>query len=126
MRLLDLEPKWVRHDPKWVYEKNLRTIGVRFQCPSCRSTQISVLFLNPPDNYPSAPNDNSIPGNNGGKRWARSGLKFEDLTLTPSVDASQVRRESYETDEAFIFANRLCLDGGARHWHGFIRDGEVV
>jgi hypothetical protein len=37
------------------------------------------------------------------RRWYRTGTTFEDLTLTPSLDWSSIG-----------------------HWHGFIRDGEVV
>lgn len=34
------------------------------------------------------PNDHALHGNKGAFRWARSGLTFEDLTLSPRVDAS--------------------------------------
>jgi hypothetical protein len=85
-RLSDLDPKWIRHDPKWNYEKNQRPLGLRFKCPLCLDTQLCVLFLNPVDGGPPAPNDASIPGNDSGRRWARSGMEFEEMSLSPSLD----------------------------------------
>lgn len=96
MRLTDFAPEWIM-------QKKARVVGVRFSCPHCRETQLSVLFLNPPDGGPSQPEDAEFPGNNWGHRWARSGLTFDDLTLHPSIDAS----------------------GSGGHWHGHVIDGEL-
>ena len=89
-------------NPKWIMQRHKRVVGIRFDCPCCRGTQLCILFLNPPDGGPSQPKDENFPGNNWGNRWARSGLTFEDLTLSPSVDAS-----------------------GTGHWHGHVENGEV-
>lgn len=96
MRLTEL-------NPQWIMQRHKRVVGVRFQCPCCRETQICILFLNPPDGGPSQQNDETFCGNNWGNRWARSGLSFEDLTLSPSVDASSTG-----------------------HWHGHLTNGEVI
>ena len=102
MKLTDLDPQWILWDAKgWTHEKNLRRVGVRFDCPHCKNTQICVLFLNSVDGHPSAPNDDKIPGNSGGNRWARSGLEFVDMSLSPRIDAPG-------------------------HWHGFVTGGEVI
>lgn len=88
--------------PEWIHQRGKRVVGVRFQCPCCRNTQICILFLNPPDGGPQQPNDDQFVGNNWGNRWARSGLTFDDLSLSPSVDASSTG-----------------------HWHGHLIDGEL-
>lgn len=48
------------------------------------------------------PVDGRVPSDDG-LLWQRSGESFETLTLSPSIDTSE-----------------------HGHWHGFIRDGEVI
>lgn len=105
MRLTELNPILIKY-------KGRRGVGVRFYCPVCRGCQIAVLFLNPLDGGPSVPNDPEALGNNGGCRWARSGMTFEDMTLSPSVDVSKA-------------GSPPCTEGGPSHWHGFMTDGEI-
>ena len=88
MRLIDLEPRWIKVDPRWSHEKNLRPVGISFKCPHCDKFRFETLFLNPVDGYASAPDDKSIPGNCNGKRYARSGLGFDDMSLAPTVSVS--------------------------------------
>lgn len=95
MKLVDLSPEWI-------HQRHKRVVGVRFSCPHCRETQIQVLFINPPDGGPAQKDDPEFAGNNWGHRWARSGLSFDDLSLSPSVDAS-----------------------ASGHWHGWVLHGEV-
>lgn len=77
-------------------------MGITFECPRHHHTPhedfLGVWFANPIDGGPPAPPD----GTNTA-RWQRAGDTFETLTLTPSVDCSQVG----------------C-------WHGFIRNGEIA
>lgn len=54
-----------------------------------------VMFRNPVDGGPPFPE--------AARLWERTGEDFDDLTLSPSVDASVLG-----------------------HWHGFIRNGMVV
>lgn len=84
--LVDLEPEWLTVG-------TTLGAGVKFKCP-CRRLGIgdhqhtlTVLFLNPLAGKP-APDNAATQGNNAGVRWARSGLTFEDLHLSPSIDAS--------------------------------------
>jgi len=74
-----------------------RIVGLRFTCPYSdgpgphpEGHSICVLFANPPDGGPAHPDDPGCPGNNGGKRWARSGVSLASLSLSPSVDCSSV------------------------------------
>jgi len=93
LRLTELSPEWIKY-------KGAPDVGIRFLCPHCRATNIAILFLNPPSGGKSVPKGSEAPGENWGNRWARSGMTFEDMTLSPSINA-------------------------AKHWHGFVLHGEV-
>jgi hypothetical protein len=89
VRLVDQEPEFVE-------TRSQLGVGVKFWCP-CRKYglgdhqyKITILFLNPLAGGKPLPEDPELQGNNDGHRWARSGLTFEDLTLSPSIDASKV------------------------------------
>lgn len=109
MKLTDLDPRWAmdadiviggvaRHYP------DRHGMCVTFECPHCvdreqrtgdkRVQRLGVWFNNPIDNLP--PTDDAT------HLWQRTGESFENLTLSPSVDASS--------------------DG---HWHGHITNGEI-
>lgn len=77
MNLVDLDPVWLKH-------KRLEGYGVRFRCPHC-DIQIPLLFLNPANGDKPLVNDEQHVGNNLGYRWSRSGLKFEEMSLSPSI-----------------------------------------
>jgi hypothetical protein len=100
MRLTDLDPRWgidadiviggvLRH-----YE-NRHGMCVSFECPHCRTIRLAVWFANPIDGLP--------PTDDAKHLWQRTGETFENLTLSPSIDASK--------------------DG---HWHGFLTNGEIT
>ena len=78
-----------------VHDANRHGMGISFECPHCRKIRLGVFFANPVDG--KLPSDDS-----GGKLWIRTGSTFDDLTLSPSVDAS-----------------------ASGHWHGFIVNGEI-
>lgn len=80
-----------------VHDEDRHGMGVSFECPHCRTIRIGVFFSNPVDGKP--PSDDF----DAQHLWYREGTGFDDLTLSPSVDAS-----------------------GHGHWHGHIRDGEVL
>lgn len=93
VRLIDLNPRWVTSAGR-------TGAGLSFDCPgTCCATaavrqRMQVLFRNPMDG-----GDPSV----GEPRWNRSGSTFDDLTLTPSIDAS-----------------------ASGHFHGWISNGEVT
>ena len=95
MKLAELAPHWV------VLEQNGKCVGLSFECPHCRSSRLVVLFHRSgrealDDAYIRA----HSPGT--GHIWNMTGNDFDDLSLSPSVDASE-----------------------SGHWHGFITNGEV-
>lgn len=74
-------------------------MGLTFNCPVHGDHRLGVFFTNPIDGMPPAADVKHL--------WKREGERFEDLTLSPSVDASEFQRE------------------GTTCWHGFIRSGEI-
>lgn len=100
MRLVDLDPHWlVSRDANGYEQPGGRRIGITFLCPcGCRGTdrerRLWATFKNPIDGGEAEPDWPVY--------WQRSGETFEDLTLSPSIDASRFG-----------------------HWHGFITNGEV-
>jgi hypothetical protein len=109
MKLADLDPRWacdadiVIGGVKQHFEGR-HGMAVSFECPHCvqreretgdnRVIRLAVWFANPIDGLPSTDDATTL--------WQRSGDSFENLTLTPSVDASK--------------------EG---HWHGYITNGEI-
>jgi len=89
--------KLTDRDPRFVTEGG-RRIGIRFDCPcaTCLSsgspTQLRVMVDPPFDSGPT-----------GTHAWQRTGDTFEDITLTPSIDASETG-----------------------HWHGYLTAGELT
>ena len=100
MRLTELNPRWAMDADIVVggqtrHDDDRHGMAITFDCPHCRTERLAVFFANPLDGKP--------PTDAPGYLWHREGSTFEDLTLTPSVDAS---------------------DHG--HWHGFIRNGDIL
>lgn len=102
MRLIDLEPRFLaysldetgheihRHLPNAIGAQ-----GIRFTCPNPRHGHIIVIwFANPVDAAPVPNHVTPTP------RWTRTGMTYETLSLTPSIDVKD-------------------------DWHGFVTDGEV-
>jgi hypothetical protein len=100
MKLIDL-------DPGWFCDKDGRNgQGISFLCPHCKKIYIGIAFKNPIDGGTPIPLRQYK--NKKGKlvwtyNWERQGDTFENLTLIPSIDASEYG-----------------------HWHGFIRDGNIT
>ena len=115
MKLIDLEPQFVRHELKDGRQINVNVndlreaTGIFFLCPVCYTKNngpigthgIIVTFQdkNVPDELGSH--------NKEGKpsRWIVSGSGYNDLTLRPSIDISQ---------------------GLPGEWHGYITNGDVT
>lgn len=93
MKLTDLDPHWM------ITTDGRQGMGVNFECPHCDGDQrLGVWFSNPLDGgEPASAEHGPAP------RWKRTGDSFENMTLTPSIDASN-----------------------SGHWHGFITNGEVT
>lgn len=95
MRLIDFEPKWVGYG----------TIidGLTFLCPCCKGCRLSIRFR-PPIDKEGWWSKIVQPSYAGMLVWDRvSGETFDDLTITPSINASS--------------------NG---HWHGEITNGNLV
>lgn len=104
MKLTDLDPRWAIDADLVIggvsrHYEGRHGMAISFECPCClgtdRRTRLGVWFANPVDGLP--------PTDNASNLWRRSGESFDDLTLTPSVDASK-----------------------HGHWHGHITNGEVT
>jgi hypothetical protein len=107
MKLTDLEPRWFSTGDSMQLE------GISFLCPHCRQSRLGVLISNAPPHTISVPYDEDITHLPSDRQvWQISGAAptfdgmnhggFDNVTLTPSVDASK-----------------------SGHWHGFITNGEI-
>ncbi len=90
MKLTDLNPRWWRTCPTRSGQ------GISFDCPCCRVERLAIAFANPMDG-------GGVVIMPGVHLWQRTGETFEDLSLSPSIDAS-----------------------AHQHWHGFIVNGGIV
>lgn len=107
MRLADLAPHWM------VLREGGDVVGITFRCPHCppgergATTYLGVKFAQVIDRDDLDIDEKGWPDymvqHPSEHFWQRTGDSFDNLTLSPSVDASKVG-----------------------HWHGFIRAGEVA
>lgn len=112
MRLVDLNPRWCSE-----YGLSAKQ-GVTFDCPHCRTTRLGVWFDVPVSDHPpidiarfKETLDCDHPEYQhdlhethlSGTHWHRDGDSFENLTLSPSIDASKFG-----------------------HWHGYVTMGEIL
>lgn len=107
MRLTELSPRW------WG-EPGRAGQFLIFLCPHCRKVRLGIAIANPIDGGPAHPNtvDDMLHhihelelyevGSRHGVAWTRTGETFEELSLSPSVNAEP-----------------------SGHWHGFITNGEA-
>lgn len=103
MKLTELEPRWCKQG-----EGPRQGMGITFLCPHCMGTRLAVFFKNPVDGGPPADVE---------RLWTREGTTFEDLHLSPSIDASRVVE--------YVGAEGKVVRSEA-HWHGFIHRGMIV
>jgi hypothetical protein len=100
MRLVDLEPRY------FVRGEGGHPVGITFDCPCCvgkeHGSRLAVAIHMDGTNFDPDP-DNPQQFETGETIWTvASGDSFDNISLTPSVDAS-----------------------GAGHWHGYITGGEI-
>jgi len=99
MKLAELEPRW------WRFDDQGPRIGLTFICPCCkgtkRETRLGIAFHHAGH---EAMEDAYIKAHDGKNRfiWTEDGETFDNLTVTPSIDAS-----------------------ASGHWHGFITAGAI-
>lgn len=105
IRLIDLNPRWIQggqwtdssgtmHFPNYDLSNPRHGMGVTFECPLHRDHRLGVWFANPVDGKPPIDGKETL--------WQRTGATFEEISLSPSIDASE----------------HGC-------WHGHIANGEV-
>lgn len=99
MKLTDLDPRW------YCVGSQENRVGFTFQCPHCPTaaeTRLAIAVHLDGTNMDPDP-DNPQQFAAGETIWTvTGGSGFDDISLTPSVDASQ-----------------------HGHWHGFITNGEI-
>lgn len=98
MRLIDLEPRW--YSAKGDHQRH----GITFDCPCCNgSTRLAIATHVDGTNFDPEP-DNPQCFEAGEKVWnVVGGSTFEDMSLTPSIDASK-----------------------HGHWHGHVTNGAIT
>lgn len=121
MRLVDLKPKWIR--------RNGEAVAIIFLCPRCVSrgngcekkvlTWLTCTFVamqpseqrrliaeiieqEPADFLETDTEDHDVVGCKV-LAWKRSSKMLENISVTPSIDASP-----------------------SGHWHGHVKDGQIV
>ena len=96
VRVVDLNPTWTADNEEH------RGQGIAFDCPLCRKGRYSVAFKNPLDGLgPTLEFRRHL--------WERSGTTFDDLSLSPSLNAE-----------------RCCSGDGCPGWHGNVSGGSCV
>lgn len=97
MKLTELEPRWI-------YKAKV----FAFRCPHCRNVWLTCKTVEMDHGkqfeiIEATFGDEIAIACKPSASWKASGLDFEKMTVTPSLDAS-----------------------AAGHWHGFITDGQIV
>lgn len=93
MTLLELDPRWIAN---WRFPNGSSPfmghgMGISFLCPIHKDHRLAVFFQNPIDGFEPEKKENL---------WHRIGDTFENLSLTPSINAEN-------------------------HWHGHIVNGQI-
>ena len=97
-------------DPRWIADDNRHGMGISFNCPLHKDCiRFGVMFENPVDGKEPRHND-------GTHLWHREGDSFEDLTISPSIAVTYVEGDAITP---------LGM-AGKEHWHGFVRNGEII
>lgn len=107
MKLTELDPHWITFgshpQPEDVAKRFY--VGIRFDCPHCRTQRLAVMFTPIIDDnvawkYSTWDGYQQMLATDN--KWQRTGDTFDILTLKPSINTE--------------------FHG---HWHGFIENGEV-
>lgn len=94
MKLEELEPRW------YVLHEGGPKVGFTFKCPHCQQIRLGVAVHDAGHGIISAQEPDTHPP---GYIWTiTSGIDFHNISLSPSIDASNFG-----------------------HWHGYITDGEA-
>lgn len=105
MRLAELKPRWIAG------EGDAGRLGFTFLCPHCRETRLFCALIGLPtraqfkalaSHHPESRGD-IVPAKQMFAWNLAKGSTFDDMSITPSVDAS-----------------------ASGHWHGYITDGQIV
>jgi hypothetical protein len=99
MRLTELNPKWLVKDGQ--------RFGLIFKCPCCQDVWLSCKSIHMRgfdqlNMFARVVGEAVVLPCRYDKSWSIEGDSFENLTISPAIDASM-----------------FC------HWHGFITDGEI-
>jgi hypothetical protein len=97
VRLIDLEPRWYTLE-----DRDVR-VGFSFDCPHCTLVRLGVAVHDKGHRVLGAAKEVTHPPAEGRVWEITAGNSFQDISLQPSIDASQVG-----------------------HWHGHITNGEVT
>lgn len=97
MKLSDLAPRFFTEDGNAG-----GSVGLTFLCPHCQAMRLGIHFRDIGHTLIGVYEPDTIHVPQGTTIWDLTGTSFADLSVTPSVDASQ-----------------------SDHWHGFITQGEI-
>lgn len=98
MKFSTLEPRFFTEDGN-----DGKVVGVTFLCPHCLAERLGVHFHYVGRGLIGIHEPSTLHVADGTKIWDLTGTTFDDLSLSPSVDAS-----------------------ASGHWHGFVTDGEAI
>lgn len=97
--------KFSKLDPRFFTEdgNDGKVVGLTFLCPHCQQTRIGVHFHDAGHTLIGVREPDTLQLPAGTKLWELTGTTFDDISLSPSVDASE-----------------------SGHWHGFVQHGEAA
>lgn len=100
--------KLIDYEPNWYEDTGHKGQGLTFRCPLHDHCYFVLTFRNPIDG--GEPHVFKRVDGTDCPLWQREGDRFDNLTLSPSIDAI----DDYNTVEQ------------KTHWHGFIINGEII
>lgn len=97
MKLTELEPHFFCETAQG------GVVGLSFLCPHCLKTRLGIRFNDVGHTLIGVHQPDPLCTQPGVTVWTLTGTSFEDMSLSPSIDAS-----------------------ASGHWHGFITNGNVT